>query len=289
MPLFMNRIHEISGFPASQDEPVSLQTLVQSRLDAAPGNLATEKIHHQGRDFIVKYRRHGQVRHGRSWLISVGCALLFRCFVHPARLRAGDIAYEARRLAYLQQQGVRVPHVVLQTADYLVLEFCGEDLTRRLQGAPADERAALLLRIFDELARFHLAGDWHGGAQVRNLTLHGGQIYRIDFEEAAGDALPLALMQAYDLLLTLQSVVDHLGLDGMAAKDEGVALLQRYFQQAPSPAVKQALCRLEKVTGLLLWLAFLLRQQAQKHKDIRRALLLAQLLRQFCQPSLVAS
>lgn len=271
------------GAAAGSVDLASLQRLLHARVSGATGGLATEKISHHGRNYVVKYRRRGYARHVRSWLVSAGCAVLFRVFVRPARLRAGDIAHEARRLRQLHSQGVRVPRVCLLTEDCLVLDFCGEDLTRRLQAALPDEREILLGRVFDELAAFHRAGHWHGGAQVRNLTLHDGQIHRIDFEEAAGDVLPLALMQAYDLILTLHSVVDHLA-DGAAGGNgvaQGLLLLQRYFRQAPSGEVMQAVCRLERVTGGLLGLEPMLRQQARKHKDIRRSLMLARLLRAF--------
>ncbi|SMB24834.1 conserved protein of unknown function [Sterolibacterium denitrificans] len=280
---------EAADAAAGNTSLVSLQTLLQARLNGASGDLATEKISHHGQSYIVKYRRRGYARHVRSWLVSAGCAILFGRFVRPARLRAGDIAHEARRLRQLHGQGVRVPRVFLQTADYLVLEFCGEDLTRRLQTVSPAEKQVLLERVFDELAAFHRGGHWHGGAQVRNLTMsdgRSGQIHRIDFEEAAGEALPLALMQAYDLILTLHSVVDHLvdGSDGTNDTNglaQGLSLLQGYFRQAPSADVAQALRRLARLTDGLLGLEPMLRQQAQKHKDIRRSLALAQLLRAF--------
>lgn len=293
-----NEAADAAASRTSDTHLVSLQTLLQARLNGASGDLATEKISHHGQSYVVKYRRRGYARHVRSWLVSAGCAILFCRFVRPARLRAGDIAHEARRLRQLYGQGVRVPRVFLQTADYLVLEFCGEDLTRRLQAASPAEKRVLLGRVFDELAAFHRGGHWHGGAQVRNLTMSGGrsgQIHRIDFEEAAGEALPLALMQAYDLILTLHSVVDHLadGDDGASGTSgtnatggtngvaQGLSLLQGYFRQAPSAEVAQALRRLARVTDGLLGLEPMLRRQAQKHKDIRRSLALARLLRAF--------
>jgi tRNA A-37 threonylcarbamoyl transferase component Bud32 len=261
----------------------TLQAQLQDRLRhvTAAATLVTEKITHGGQSYIVKFRQPGQVRHVRSWLVSLGCVLLLRLWVRPARLRAGGLAHEAQRLRQLHAAGVQVPQVVLQTADYLVLEFCGENLTRCLQLASPAEKPVLLERVFDALASFHRAGHWHGGAQVRNLTLHDGEIYRIDFEEAAGNALPLAVMQAYDVLLTLQSVVEFLAGMPQAAVAQGLALLQRYFEQAPDDAVRQALCRLERVTCWLLTFETMLEKPAQKHRDVRRALLLAQLLRAY--------
>ena len=270
-----------------------LQDELQDKLRQARTPLVTEKIDHDGQCYIVKFRQHGQVRHLRSWLASLGCALLFGVWVRPARLRAGGLSHEAQRLRQLRAANLRVPQLVLQTADYLVLEFCGENLTQCLQQAAPDERLRLLERVFDELAQFHRAAQWHGGAQVRNLTLHHGQIYRIDFEEAAGHALPLPVIQAYDVLLTLQSIVDFLPHAADAETEtetetaadadltQGLALLQRYFEQTADAQVAQALARLARATDWLTRFASMLEKQAQQHRDVRRALRLAQLLRAY--------
>ena len=191
---------------------------------------------HRKNKYVVKYRQTTSPRYLRSWAASTACALMFEEFVRPARLRAGDIEHEAARLRTLHRQGVRVPQVVTQTADFLILEHCGNNLARLVKHAQPDTRTGILKRVIDDLAEFHRAGHWHGGAQLRNLTLQQDEIYRIDFEESVGMALPRELAQAYDLVLTFHSMADYLGHHG----ELGPALLSRYFQRGPAPEVRIA-------------------------------------------------
>jgi len=229
---------------------------------------------YQAQRYVVKYKQTAAPRYLRSWMASAACAFMFNEWVRPVRLRAGGLGHEAARLHALRKQGLRVPRLVLQTPDFLVMEYCGEDLAQRIKRSQGAERAALLGRVVDELAEFHRAGHWHGGAQLRNLTWHQGQIYRIDFEETAGLSISLELAQAYDILLAFHSLIDY--LDGDIAL--GVALLDRYFQRAPSAKADSALRRLERKVGWWTKLEPLLGGSIRKHKDIRRAFILTRVL-----------
>lgn len=240
------------------------------------------RLVHDGVPYIVKREESRGTRRMRSWLLSTGCAVLFRELVHPARLRAGKLGNEARRLRQLRTHGARVPVVISEEPEFLVLEDCGEDLADRLGRAAAHERRALLIQAVDDLSGFHRSGLWHGAAQLRNLTMKNGLLHRVDFEETAGHALPLDLMQAFDLILFFHSAFDFLEGDEARA----MTLLRRYFCHAPRAGVARALCRIERVTGRLADLESLLARLAHRHKDVRRALELARLLRQFCRSQL---
>ncbi|MGB6102956.1 MAG: RIO1 family regulatory kinase/ATPase [Pusillimonas sp.] len=228
----------------------------------------------QGQRYVVKYQQPSRTRYLRSWMASAACAFLFNEIVRPARLRSGDVGHEATRLRSLRSQGVRVPEVILQTPDCLILEYCGKNLARVIKHAAQSEREALLVRVIDELAEFHRAGHWHGGAQLRNLTLHQGKIYRIDFEEAAGMFMPRELAQAYDVLLTFHSFIDYFG----GNIELGSSLLNRYFQRAPSDQVASSLRCLERKLGWWIRLEPLLGGLAHRHKDIRSAFALTRVL-----------
>lgn len=240
------------------------------------------RLVHDGVPYIVKREESRGTRRMRSWLLSAGCAVLFRELVHPAELRAGTLDDEARRLRLLRAHGARVPVVIAEEPGSLVLEDCGEDLADRLGRMAGHERRTLLVQAVDDLSGFHRGGLWHGAAQLRNLTMKNDLLHRVDFEETAGHALPLDLMQAFDLILFFHSALDFLEGD----ETQAMTLLRRYFRHAPRAGVARALCRIERVTGRLADLESLLARLARKHKDVRRALELARLLRRFCRSQL---
>lgn len=200
-----------------------------------------------GQRYVMKFRRPRDRSHIRAWASSALCGALFGTFPKPKRLLPGGIHHEARRLRTLRKHGVRVPKVHLITDDHLILEHCGETLETLLKSASDKDRSELLWATVDDLIKFHQAGHWHGGAQVRNLTLKKGFIYRIDFEEQVGSALPLPYAQAFDVLLAFNSLVDYLHDDRIR---QGVTLLTHYLKHTPSSEVIDTLARLNH------WLRF---------------------------------
>jgi tRNA A-37 threonylcarbamoyl transferase component Bud32 len=156
---------------------------------------------------------------------------------------ASSIGYEAGRLESLARAGVRVPRVVHQAADYLLLEHCGETVAMLIAGWPLATCRSEMLRLADELGAFHRAGQWHGGAQIKNLTRKDGLTFRIDFEEDFGDRVPLPAAQALDLVLFLNSVSLAGPVDEGEARVLLPSLLAAYFAAQPDPQVRAALVR----------------------------------------------
>ena len=104
-------------------------------------------------------------------------------------LRNG-LDYEAERLRRLLQAGCRVPEVWWQEPGLLVLRALGDDLPFRLR--QADGRGGLRWpRPWRATWRNSTAAACARGAQVRNVTLRDGRLWRIDFEENIGGALSL--------------------------------------------------------------------------------------------------
>ena len=265
------------SIPATLDE---LKRQLDARWAAALGKetLKTECLSWNGQNFIVKYRNLEAVRQAYSWLASFACFLFFGLRVRPSRLRAGGLEFEARRLRALAEAQAGVPHLLLETPDYLLLEYCGKDLVSCLQTASQAQRLQWIGQAVQLLADFHRKGLWHGGAQLRNLTVCTEPVFRltrIDFEETAGEVLPLPLMQAYDVLLCLHSASDYLDLSTSSAEE----LLQGYLRQTANPELARILLRLEGFTAFLLWLAPCLSARARNRKDMLRSLQLARLLR----------
>jgi len=195
---------------------------------------------------------------------------------------ASSVGYEGRRLASLAMTGVRVPRVVHRGAGYLLLEHCGETVATLLEGWSAETRQPELRRLADELGAFHRAGQWHGAAQIKNLTIRGGQTFRIDFEENFGELVPLPAAQALDVVLFVNSV----SLAGPIFEAEARVLLPRlvdaYFAANPDPQVREALAR------ALPWVAALARlaspfqrwsASGRQRKGVARLVILADTMR----------
>lgn len=148
-------------------------------------------------------------------------ALLSRAFrldvLTPVPNLGGEaaIATEAQRLRSLAEAGVRVPRVLAQQADGLLISDMGQGgraavvLNERLDHAAASGPAALLAvwrEGLDAIAAVHARDAYLSQAFSRNL-MHcpDGGIGFIDFEDDPGATLTLAECQTRDWLSYLHS------------------------------------------------------------------------------------
>ena len=184
------------------------------------------------------------LRYLRAAALGAGCKAFLGEWPAPGVLVHNGLAHEADRLRTLDQANWRVPHVWSYAPGELVLEYVGDDMPGVLRRADPQRQHALACEIALELAAFHAQGLWHGGAQVRNLTWHHGQIWRIDFEENIGSALSLPLAQAYDVYQCLSSLVALRGLPDAVAQALGTQLLETYLSAQHDEAVRAALIRI---------------------------------------------
>ncbi len=158
--------------------------------------------------------RHGRLRYH---LLAV-CARTLRLDVlTPVPNPGGEaaIAIEARRLAELGSTGLRVPTVLAQQAEGLLLSDLGQSgrastmLQERLEQAATNGPAALLAVWREGLAAIaavHACGAYLSQAFARNLVqCPDGVIGYIDFEDDPGETLTLAECQARDWLSYLHS------------------------------------------------------------------------------------
>ena len=184
--------------------------------------------------------------------------------------------FEANRLKSLAAAGVSVPQVALVTPEFFVLEYCGTVIATLLETWPAETFRPELIALAREIGDFHRAGHWHGGAQIKNLTLHGGQHFRIDFEENFGEFLPLAAPQAADLVLFLNSI----SLAGPVNEAETRQLLPQlidaYFAAHPNPEIKAIIARAMPMMRVLAGIARPF--QRFSRKGIRRVLIMVDML-----------
>ncbi len=197
----------------------------------------------------------------RSWRKSLAIWLFARLVRVPvpwAAVRQTDagalLAHEHRRLLALSAAGERVPPVLAFDGQTLTTGDIGPTLDACLDRLPPADRLDLMAAASADLARFHARGQWHGGAQARNITWDGRQFARLDFEECLHPALPLPTVQAYDalqLLLSLSRWFDELGPDA-------VHRVLRAYAEAEPPIdlrafVRPLLSRLDWVRRALGW------------------------------------
>jgi tRNA A-37 threonylcarbamoyl transferase component Bud32 len=167
-------------------------------------------------------------------------------------LRNG-LEYEAQRLRVLFRAGCRVPEIWWQEPDLLVLEHVGRDLSTLIRHGSEAQRNELVRQAAEDLAIFHRQGFCHGGAQIRNLTLRGKQVWRIDFEENTGAALSKPLAQAYDLFQMLASLQSLRSLPSHVMPGLGKIMLGTYFEVNPDPLVQARLVRVGQLLRGVTW------------------------------------
>jgi len=241
-----------SSPPQHHQAPPGLRAWLDS-VDAAREPSVREVVI-DGVACVVKRRRSGllqglgyTLRYARALGLALGCKLFLGEFPRPSVLLRNGLAYEAERLRRLSQAGCRVPQVWWEEPGLLVLEHVGEDLAGVVRHADAAQRVQWVRALAADLAAFHARGHWHGGAQVRNITLRDGDLWRIDFEENIGGALSLPLAQAYDLFQLVSSLLGLRKLEDDNLPGLGKLMLDVYFEAYPAPAVRARLRRLARV------------------------------------------
>lgn len=200
----------------------------------------------------------------RGWRKSLGIWLFAHAVGVPvpwSATRQTDgaalLAWEHQRLRALAAAGERVPVVVAFDGQALVTGDIGHTLDHWLHRLPEAERLPLMCAASADLAAFHARGQWHGGAQTRNLTWDGTHFARLDFEERLRPGMDLATVQRYDALQLLLSLARHLQPLGPTAVQ---AVLEAY-QRAPGDHpdlrafVARLLPRLRAVSRLARWSA----------------------------------
>lgn len=150
---------------------------------------------------------------------------------------AALLAYEHERLLALAAAGEHVPPVLGFDGDSLTTGDVGQTLDHLLHRMPENDRLALMCAASADLAAFHARGQWHGGAQTRNLTWDGQRFARLDFEERLLPGLALPTVQVYDVLQLVLSLARYLQPLGPAAVR---AVLQAYRDAAAAATVWSA-------------------------------------------------
>jgi len=183
------------------------------------------------------------------------------------------IATEARRLRDLRARGLRVPLVLAEQADGLLLHHLGRpgeptpSLADELQAALSRPAAvqALWLQGLLALDHVHTTGSSLSQAFARNLVrCPDGVVGYIDFEDDPAASLPLAQCQARDVLCYVHSTALYLRESGALASAR--PLWAAWLAQR-SPAVRAVLAT---SIGRMAWLRHL-PQSRRLGRDLQRA------------------
>jgi len=193
------------------------------------------------------------LRYLRAGVLAAACKVFLGEFPNPRVLLKNSLADEAARLRVLLQAGCRVPAIWWQEPSLLVLEHVGDDLSSLIRHGSDARRTELAHQAGQDLALFHGQGFCHGGAQLRNLTLRGSDIWRIDFEENIGEALSKPLAQAYDLFQLVASLQSLRCLPAAIMPRLGEIMLTSYFEVNPDPRVRARLAYMGKLLSGIAW------------------------------------
>lgn len=230
----------------------------------------------QGHSYVIKRMASKPRGRFQRFILAALCRAAFPGHVHPGSLKPGNGSWEAARIEDLARAGVNVPEIALRMSEAVVYSNCGKTLDNVLGQLDPEQRWSVIERALLDLARFHAAGHWHGGAQFRNLVVLPGEdgFCRIDFEEDLGDKLSLPLLQIYDLVQFLSDALLHVPDD---SPQRGQQLLATYQAIHWTNVHTELLVRLAWLARPLIWLAPLNKRFG--NKDSRRVVALARLLR----------
>ena len=231
------------------------------------------------RRYVIKFSRRESGRFWRESLSALSCRLLFGLAIKPSAFRTEDNQYEAQRLQTLHSHNLAVPTLLLTQPNYIVMDYCGQSIEPLLKDPQSLHYLAP--RIVNSLVELHESNQWHGGAQVRNLTLKQDVLFRIDFEERVGDILPLELAQAYDVLLCFNSLAKYLDYDVKL----GEQLLRQYLQQRQNPELQHALQQILNHLLRLIHTTKPLHVLLRHRSDIQRTCYFATILQRSLQNS----
>jgi tRNA A-37 threonylcarbamoyl transferase component Bud32 len=242
----------LNSKPSHYDAPPSLEAWLNSVNPAQEPSV--REVNLDGVVCVVKRRRLGVVRglsygvrYFRALGLALGCKVFLGEFPNPSVLLRNGLVYEADRLQRLLDAGCRVPAIWARGPELLVLEHVGMDFADLIRHADEQQCEQWVKALAQDLADFHLQGHCHGGAQIRNVTLRDGLLWRIDFEENIAGALSLPLAQAYDLYQLISSFVGLRKLNVADPVGLGTLMLETYFATYPAADVKARLKRLARV------------------------------------------
>ncbi|WP_018873167.1 hypothetical protein [Thioalkalivibrio sp. ALJ16] len=254
---------------AESPDPALIRA-AEARLAQDPGRILG--LEFDGRRYVLKRVREKARSRRQQWAIRLLCRLFFPFLTAPGNAPPRDGWYEMERVRMLASAGQNVPRVVATLSDAVMYTHCGETVEQHLRARDPAARRQTLHAVTRNLAAFHRAGYWHGGAQLRNVLFDDGLYYRVDFEEDLEQVLSLELAQVYDLFQHLADATAWAQHEDQA-EALGLELLQTYQELHWSPRQTRALRGVARLLAPFRWLGH--RLQHARSRDIRRSVAMA--------------
>lgn len=148
------------------------------------------------------------------WVLTKFSKLLKLPMLNAVNQAGGSeaIATEARRLSELGNAGVKVPELLWQNDEMILISDLGRRFTSYLKRHRNDHQIKLdaIDQVFSTLSELHRNGQYLSQAFARNITIlenvDGISIGFIDFEDDPLETMSLENAQARDLLLLIYSL-----------------------------------------------------------------------------------
>ncbi|WP_019625954.1 hypothetical protein [Thioalkalivibrio sp. ALJT] len=246
----------------------------EARLARTRGRI--QELEFDGRHYVLKRVRAKARSRYQQWAVRLLCRLFFPRLTAPGNASPRNGWRELERVRMLRNAGQNVPRVVATLPDAVMYTHCGKSVEQHLRHQDPAERRTTLHTVTRNLAAFHRAGYWHGGAQLRNVLFDGEHYYRVDFEEDLEQVLSLELAQVYDLAQHLADATTWVQHEDQA-EALGLELLHAYQQLHWSPRHTQALRGVARLLAPLHWLGCRLRHA--RSRDVRRGVAMARVTR----------
>ncbi|MDX3775186.1 hypothetical protein QE250_13790 [Chromatiaceae bacterium AAb-1] len=211
-----------------------------------------------------------------AWLTKAVSTVSNNPLYYPVTEPRLPLKREAQRLQLLKEKGFRVPHVLLSSEEYLVMNDIGPSVKYWLTEAGISplERQRILMAAAAALAGLHQQNRWHGRPALRDLCWDGKHIGFIDFEEDPHQYLSIDQCMARDVLIFVHGLYRYL-----PESDPAILMaISEYQRLAPGRVWHDAL-----QTAAQMWLIYpcLAAAKALLGKDGRQAFLALKQLRQF--------
>jgi tRNA A-37 threonylcarbamoyl transferase component Bud32 len=169
----------------------TLKTAVE-KLISENKNRRTFSFDYNGEKLWIKQPELGEVNiwHRLSFLLS---KVLKNNFFKPTIVTdpLASLAYEANKIAFLHQNHIHVPELIMSNRHYLVLKDSGIPLSSLLNSDEIilDEKLDICKQLSISLADMHNRGFYHSRPALRDITYKEGKIYFMDFEENLEESL----------------------------------------------------------------------------------------------------
>ncbi len=241
-----------------------LNSLINSALDIFKDR-EVFPVEYKKKKYWVKRGR----RSGSNLLQHFAWKMLHFPLLTPAENQSEEesVIYETEKIKRMQSLGIAVPSLVLIEKRFFVMEDVGTPLYILLK-----KNSNIFPQIYtaiELLGALHRKKEYHGGAQLRNITMKDSELFFIDFEEKFSSEVSLELLQIRDVFMFLLCLSKH------NFEYDYHFLLEKYISASGNNDIKK---ELEKISISLKFVEKILKPELIRNLLDKDTLALAKLL-----------